>query len=88
MLEEPQAVGVNIFVTMGNHDLDRDLPPKPLEELYGAFGWDQALSRDEDTMSCLAPLTDELWLLSLDCNVYGDRDSTMAGVIEDEALEG
>ncbi len=86
LLEETRAAGVNIFVTMGNHDLDRDLPPETLEERYGAFGWNQAIRRDEGTMSYLVPLTDELWLLSLDCNVYGDRDSTMAGVIEEETL--
>lgn len=86
LLEEAQAAGVRVFVTMGNHDMERGLPPETLEELYEPFGWEQTLSRDESTMSYLAPLTDELWLLSLDCNVYGERESELAGLMEGETL--
>lgn len=85
-LKRAQENGLQIFVTMGNHDMDRSVPPKTLTELYAPFGWEQALSRDESSMSYLAPLTDELWLLSLDSNFYGDRGTGVGGTIEEETL--
>lgn len=95
-LEEHQAVsgrlrlaqeeGLRIFVTFGNHDMDRGLPPETLTELYAPFGWDQALSRDENSMSYLAQVTDRLWLLSLDCCLYGERGKGVAGAIGEASL--
>ena len=81
-----EAAGVNIFVTMGNHDMDRSVPPGTLKRLYGAFGWAEALSADGGSMSYLAPVTDGLWLLSLDCNVYGEKESKLAGTVSTETL--
>lgn len=85
-LKRAQENGLEIFVTMGNHDMDRSLPTQTLTELYAPFGWEQALSRDESSMSYLAALTDELWLLSLDSNLYGDRGTGIGGTIEEETL--
>lgn len=85
-LKKAQENGLKIFVTMGNHDMDHSVPPKTLTELYAPFGWEQALSRDERSMSYLAALTDELWLLSLDSNFYGDRGTGVGGIIEEETL--
>lgn len=85
-LKAAQAAGLRIFVTLGNHDMDRDLPPETLTGLYAPFGWDQALSRDESSMSYLAQVTDRLWLLSLDCNRYGDRGEGVAWTIGEETL--
>lgn len=85
-LEEARQSGVAVFVTMGNHDLDQKLPPETLTELYGAFGWEQAVSTDDDSMSYLAQVTDTLWLLSLDCNTYGEKGTGVAGTISEETL--
>lgn len=85
-LRMAQEGGVRIFVTFGNHDMDRDLSPETLTELYGPFGWDRAISRDESSMSYLARVTDRLWLLSLDCCLYGERGKGVAGAIGEETL--
>lgn len=85
-LKRAQEDGLRIFVTFGNHDMDRGLPPETLTELYAPFGWEQALSRDENSMSYLAQVTDELWLLSLDCCMYGERGKGVAGAIGEESL--
>lgn len=85
-LKLAREAGLRIFVTFGNHDMDRGLPPEILTELYAPFGWDQALSRDENSMSYLAPVTDRLWLLSLDSCLYGERGKGVGGAIEEETL--
>ena len=85
-LKRAQEKGLQIFVTMGNHDMDHVVPPQTLTEIYAPFGWEQAISRDEGSMSYLAPLTDEVWLLSLDSNQYGDRGKGAGGVITEETL--
>ncbi|MEG1857393.1 MAG: metallophosphoesterase [Pseudoflavonifractor sp.] len=85
-LEEVRQAGLPIFVTMGNHDMDRGLDPGLLKEIYADFGYRTAISTDTDSMSYLAPLSDRIWLLSLDCNVYGEKESSLAGVISAETL--
>ena len=85
-LKRAQEKGLRIFVTMGNHDMDRAVPTQTLAEIYAPFGWEQAISRDEGSMSYLTPLTDELWLLSLDSNRYGDRGDGVGGIITEETL--
>ena len=85
-LKEAQDKGLKIFVTMGNHDVDNAVPTQTLTEIYSPFGWEQAISKDENSMSYLALLTDELWLLSLDTNRYGDRGDGVGGIITDKTL--
>lgn len=85
-LTEAEAAGVEIFVTMGNHDMDKDVPTKTLETLYGDLGFEDALAYDGDSMSYLTALRDDLWLLSLDCNVYGGKESDYAGTISPATL--
>ena len=85
-LKRAQEKGLRIFVSMGNHDMDRAVPTQTLTEIYAPFGWEQAISRDEGSMSYLAALSDELWLLSLDSNRYGDRGNGVGGIITGETL--
>ncbi|MEG1878857.1 MAG: metallophosphoesterase [Pseudoflavonifractor sp.] len=86
-LEAARQAGTRIFVTMGNHDMDRGIDPERLKEIYADFGYRDAISSDGDSMSYLAPLNDQVWLLSLDCNVYGEKESNLAGVISPETLD-
>ncbi len=86
ILKDAKINGVNIYVTMGNHDMDANLSTETIKEIYADFGFNQASYFDESTMSYLAKLNEELWLLSLDLNVYGDIESDMAGYISDETL--
>lgn len=85
-LDEAAAEGLRIFITMGNHDMDRRVEPSELMEIYDGLGFAASFSQDKDSMSYLAELNEEVWLLSLDCNVYGGKESESAGTISDETL--
>lgn len=86
-LTEAEAAGVRIFVTPGNHDMSGETGPEEFMSIYAAFGYREAVSRDKDSISYLAEVNDGLWVLSLDCNVYGDKKSETAATISDSTLE-
>ncbi len=86
MLRDATLKGTPIFVTMGNHDMDSKVSVDMLLSLYGEFGFNDAMLRDQDSMSYLTKLNDDIWILSLDCNVYGEKTSTRAATISDTTL--
>lgn len=74
-----------VFVIPGNHDIDNpwargfegskqvlidNISPEDFEEIYQDFGYNEAISRDESTLSYLVAASDDLWLLMLDTNHY------------------
>ena len=82
-----EAAGVPVFVLPGNHDLYRgtsaaffgesyELVPSVTEEefaqIYGEFGFEEALSRDSDSLSYTARLNEHTRLLMLDANTLHD----------------
>ncbi len=85
-LKRIEKNGTEVFVTMGNHDIGKEADPSMLKMMYADFGFAGALSYDEDSMSYLTKLDNEMWLLSLDLNVYGNKTSTMAATISDNTL--
>ncbi len=86
LLEKAENNGANIFVVMGNHDMDAKVNTQTLKDMYARFGFSEAFSSDEKTMSYAAKLNEEIWLLSLDLNVYADIESDMAGYVSTETL--
>lgn len=95
-LKELEQSGINLLVIPGNHDIDMEYainyadtgaekaPALSFEEfcsLYGDFGPDLALSRDEYTFSYTVQLAEELRLIMLDTNSYG------TGTIKSSTLE-
>ncbi len=86
LLAKAESEGAQIFVTMGNHDMYGGVSTEEIKEIYADFGFNSAISSDSHSMSYLAKLNDELWIMSLDLNVYGDKKSTMAATISDETL--
>lgn len=82
--------GTQIYVIPGNHDIfntwarefkgDKQyvtdyISDKDFSEIYAAFGFDEAISRDENSLSYLAAPNDKLWLLMLDSNKYKENVS-------------
>lgn len=80
--------GTQVLVVSGNHDIynpfarsfqgDKQyfadyISDKDFSEIYGPYGYDNALSRDENSLSYLAAPSDKLWLLMLDSNKYMDN---------------
>ncbi|WP_339249639.1 metallophosphoesterase [Paenibacillus sp. FSL P2-0136] len=101
-----QDTGTRIYVIPGNHDIRnpwarsfRDkrqyvtdsVSAKAFRQIYGSFGYDEALLRDEDSLSYLAAPSEELWLLMLDTAQYGDNKALghpqLEGRVSDRTLE-
>lgn len=62
-----KAKGIDVYVVPGNHDLQQSTSTV-FETVYADFGFNQAFSRDSDSLSYAAKLNDEFWLLALDTN--------------------
>lgn len=62
-----KAKGIDVYVVPGNHDLQQS-SSTIFETVYANFGFNQAFSRDSDSLSYAAKLNDEFWLLALDTN--------------------
>ena len=86
-LQHVEDAGIPVFVLPGNHDVYRgtsasffgdgyELVPSVTGEefsrIYGAFGFDEALSRDTDSLSYMAQLNERTRLLMLDANTFHD----------------
>ena len=95
--------GTKVFVIPGNHDIDNpwargfegskqiltdNISPEDFENIYQDYGYKEAISRDESTLSYLVAASDDLWLLMLDTNEYALNSElempTPNGVILDE----
>lgn len=84
-LKEIENTGTQVFVIPGNHDIlnpyarsfkeDKQYPAayindKDFARIYGDFGYNEAVSRDKETLSYLAAPSDDVWLLMLDTAQY------------------
>ena len=91
-----EAAGVPVFVLPGNHDLYRkcysflgekseqvpSILAEEFRQIYAAFGYDEALALDSDSLSYTAQLNDSTRLIMLDANTPHDfcslSDKTLA----------
>ncbi|GKU23693.1 metallophosphoesterase [Clostridium folliculivorans] len=77
--------GTSVYVIPGNHDIlnpyargfkdDKqfvtdNISDKDFSKIYADFGYSEAISKDEGTLSYLATPTEDVWLLMLDTNKY------------------
>lgn len=84
-LAEIEMAGIPVFVIPGNHDLrnpfalgfEKDkrkrvdsIEASEFVEIYKEFGYQEALSRDPNSLSYLAQVTDDCAILMLDTNRY------------------
>lgn len=83
-LKDIEASGTSVLVIPGNHDINNPIAskivnckaekvepitPKEFENIYSSFGYDEALSKDDNSLSYLYELTPSFWVLMLDsCN--------------------
>ena len=80
-LKRMEAKGTKVYVIPGNHDLNNEkalyfkdnkifitesIDEDEFAEIYGDYGYDEAISRDENTLSYLAKPYQNLWFLMLD----------------------
>ncbi len=81
LLQELENTGIKVYVVPGNNDiLNPDAlsfasePPVPVEnitldqfaEIYGDFGYDEAIYRDVNSLSYICQPYDKLWILGID----------------------
>jgi 3',5'-cyclic AMP phosphodiesterase CpdA len=77
--------GTKVFVIPGNHDISNPwargfkvdkqytaetIDDKDFRQIYGDFGYDEAISKDKNSLSYLAAPSHDVWLLMLDTNIY------------------
>lgn len=84
-LRKIEEAGTSVFVIPGNHDIANpwarkfvgekqvrvpSVSPKKFSKIYNDFGYSEAISRDEHTLSYLAAPSEDLWLLMIDTSQY------------------
>ncbi len=84
-LKDIEKQGTSVYVIPGNHDVlnpwarsfkgekqyvTDSIKDKEFSEIYGQFGYQEAISRDKNTLSYLAMPSEDVWLLMLDTNQY------------------
>lgn len=84
-LKQVQDAGIPVLVIPGNHDINhpwaasyfdnkkeeaKGTTPSEFYEIYHEFGYDQASSRDEDSLSYLYRLDEHYWIMMLDSCIY------------------
>lgn len=87
--------GVQVFVVPGNHDVwsgrarsyEGDssfrvphVGAEKFAEIYGPFGYDEATSRDSNSLSYISEPIDGLWIIGLDPCLYSGNDSVAYSV--------
>ena len=80
-LQQLEDCGIKVFVVPGNNDINnpssqnfKDTPPSPLPSvtedeftsIYGNFGYNEALYRDEKSLSYICQPYNGLWILGID----------------------
>jgi len=87
-LKDIERNGTLVYVIPGNHDVlnpwargfseDRqyvtdNITQEEFSDIYSDFGYDEAVLRDESTLSYLITPAENLWLLMLDTNKYKEN---------------
>jgi len=82
--------GMEVFVVPGNHDIlngesfayredsavrVENVDPVRFEQIYGPYGYDEAILRDSFSLSYVAEPVDGLWIMGLDPCLYYLNDS-------------
>jgi 3',5'-cyclic AMP phosphodiesterase CpdA len=84
-LKDIEKSGTSVYVIPGNHDISNpwargfkgdkqyvteSIKQKDFSKIYSDFGYDEAISKDKDTLSYLAAPSPDVWLLMIDTNKY------------------
>jgi len=88
ILHELLDLNVKVFVVPGNHDVNNPealdfsvSPPVPTDKIsaedfasmYGDFGYNDAIYRDENSLSYICQPTEKLWILGIDACRYEEN---------------
>ena len=104
-LADLEASGTKVFVVPGNHDInnphavayngaetvsEESVTPELFTDIYGAFGYHEAIDRDPHSLSYVVEPVQGVWLLGIDSCLY-DNNITQGhpetgGALSDERL--
>ncbi len=99
-LDQIQAAGIPVFTIPGNHDINNDnafyylangyeaahsVTVNTYDKYYARHGQEAAFSRDAQSKSYVAEVTDGLWLLMVDAGVY-EPFAEAFGLVEESTL--
>lgn len=113
-LRRVQDAGIQVLVIPGNHDINNNnaavyygktasqtesVTGEEFYEIYRAYGYDQAFSRDETSLSYAYALDEKNWLIMLDSAQYDPRNLVegrlrpttlewMEGILEEAGEQG
>lgn len=100
ILHKIQEQGIQVLVVPGNHDINNHsasafrgeeristdpVTPQEFLEIYQTFGYEQAFSRDEFSLSYMYELSENKWLMMLDTNDY-EPVNIVYGMLKEETL--
>lgn len=100
-LREIEAQGIPILVIPGNHDINNPqakgfsgaesysvewTSPEDFREIYGEFGYDEAIGEEEETLSYLYELDESTWVMMLDSCQY-ETVCQVGGMIHDSTYD-
>lgn len=89
-LKTIEKTGTQVFVIPGNHDIENPwarqfkgdnqykadtVTAQDFSKIYGDFGYNEAVSKDSDSLSYLAEPSKNIWLLMLDTNEYENNEA-------------
>lgn len=105
-LADIEKSGTSVYVIPGNHDISNpwargfkrekqymtdSISDKDFSRIYKDFGYDEAISRDKNTLSYLTAPSEDVWLLMLDTNKYKNNSKSgypqTDGEISEDTLE-
>lgn len=87
ILKEVSTQGIKVFVVPGNQDINNPIALKydgtgseatptittdKFAQIYADFGYEDAISRDPNSLSYLAQPFSNLWILGIDAGLYND----------------
>jgi 3',5'-cyclic AMP phosphodiesterase CpdA len=87
-LKTIEESGTSVYVIPGNHDISNPyarsfkgdkqyvaehINYKDFGKIYADFGYEEAISKDRDSLSYLATPSEDLWFLMLDTNKYKEN---------------
>lgn len=105
-LESIEKQGTCVFVIPGNHDIENpwasnyigkdpckteSVSHEEFSQIYGSFGYNEAISRDENSLSYLVTPSEDVWLLMLDSTKKNESKTSkapeMSGIISSKTLK-
>lgn len=100
-LSRLKEAGIPVLVIPGNHDINNYrarlhvgdeetetdmVSPQEFQDIYQDFGWNQAVSRDEASLSYIYPLEAGIWLMLLDTAQY-EPQNIVDGAVRPQTLK-